>query len=43
MASNALAGGAAAASGVATVFNAVQIKAIKKAAMAADKCEEALK
>ena len=42
-ASNVLAGGASAASLVATVFNATQIKAIKKAAAAADKCEEALK
>lgn len=42
MVSNALAGGATAASGVATVFNATQISAIKKAAKMADKCEGAL-
>jgi hypothetical protein len=41
-ASNVLAGGATAASGVATVFNATQISAIKKAADVADKCEGAL-
>ena len=41
-ASNVLAGGATAASGVATVFNATQISAIKKAAEMADKCEGAL-
>ena len=42
-ASNILAGGATAASGVATIFNATQISAIKKAVTVADKCEEALK
>lgn len=41
-ASNVMAGGATAASGVATVFNATQISAIKKAAEMADKCEGAL-
>ncbi len=39
---NIMAGGATMASGVATVFNATQISAIKRAADAADKCEEAL-
>ena len=43
VASNILAGGATAASGVATVFNATQISAIKKAATMSDKCEGALK
>ena len=43
VASNVLAGGATAASGVATVFNATQISAIKKAAEMSDKCEGALK
>ena len=42
-ASNVMAGGATAASGVATVFNATQISAIKKAADIADKCEEGLR
>lgn len=42
-ASNVMAGGATAASGVATVFNATQISAIKKAVNVADKCEEALR
>ena len=42
-ASNVLAGGATAASVVATVFNATQIKAIKKIATVADQCEEALR
>ncbi len=42
-ASNILAGGATAASGVATIFNATQISAIKKAVEVADKCEEALR
>ncbi len=42
-ASNILAGGATAASGVATIFNATQISAIKKAVEVADKCEGALK
>ncbi|MBQ9540307.1 MAG: hypothetical protein IJU89_02680 [Alphaproteobacteria bacterium] len=42
-ASNTLAGGASVASGVATIFNAAQISAIKKAVAIADKCEEALK
>lgn len=41
--SNVLAGGATVASAAATVFNATQISAIKKAVSAADKCEEALK
>ncbi|GHT57620.1 hypothetical protein FACS18945_2370 [Bacteroidia bacterium] len=35
--------GATAAGGVATVFSALQISAVKKALTAADKCEEALK
>lgn len=43
MASNILAGGTTVASGVATVFNATQIGAIKRAVTVADKCEEALK
>ena len=42
-ASNVLAGGTTVASGVATVFNATQISAIKKAVATADKCEEALR
>lgn len=42
-ASNVLAGGATVASGVATVFNATQINAIKKAAKVADACEGALR
>ena len=42
-ASNVLAGGATLGSGAATVFNATQISAIKKAADMADKCEGALK
>ncbi len=42
-AANVMAGGATVASGVATVFNAIQINAIKKASDAADKCEEALR
>lgn len=41
-ASNVLAGGATGASAVATIFNATQIGAIKKAVATADKCEEAL-
>lgn len=41
-AANVMAGGATVASGVATVFNATQISAIKRAADAADKCEGAL-
>lgn len=40
---NILAGGTAVASGVATVFNATQIGAIKKAAQVAENCEEVLK
>lgn len=40
---NILAGGTAVASGVATVFNATQIAAIKKAAQVAENCEEVLK
>ncbi len=40
---NVLAGGTTVASGAATVFNAIQISAIKKAVTAADKCEEALR
>lgn len=42
-ASNILAGGTTVASGVATVFNATQIRAIKRAASVADECEEALR
>jgi len=42
LASNILAGGATAASVTATVFNATQIAAIKKAASVADNCEGAL-
>ena len=41
--SNVMAGGATVASGVATVFNATQISAIKRAATVADNCEKALK
>lgn len=41
--SNVLAGTTAAASGVATIFNATQISAIKKVAEVAEKCEEVLK
>ncbi len=41
-AANVLSGGATIASGVATVFNATQIKAIKTASEIADKCQEAL-
>ena len=42
-AANVLAGGTTAASAVATVFNATQIGAIKRAATVADECEGALK
>lgn len=42
-ASNILAGGTTVASGVAVVFNAIQIKAIKQAEAVAKECEEALK
>lgn len=42
-ASNILAGSATGASAIATIFNATQISAIKKAVKIADKCEEALK
>lgn len=42
-ASNVLAGTTAVASGVATVFNATQISAIKKVAAVAEKCTEVLK
>ncbi len=42
-AANVLAGGTTVASGVAIVFNATQINAIKRAASAADECEGALK
>ena len=42
-ASNVLAGGTTVASAAATIFNATQISAIKKAVAAADKCEEALR
>ena len=42
-ASNVLAGGTAVASGVATVFNATQISAIKKIAKIAENCEKVLK
>ena len=42
-ASNVLAGGTTVASGVAVVFNATQIGAIKRAANVADECEEALR
>lgn len=41
--SNVMAGGATVASGVATVFNATQISAIKSAVNAAEKCEGAFK
>ena len=40
---NVLAGGTTLASGVATIFNATQISAIKRAATVADECEGALK
>ncbi len=40
---NMMAGGTTIASGAATVFNALQIKAIKRAATVADQCEEALR
>ena len=43
LASNILAGGTTVASGVATVFNATQIGAIKRAVTVADKCEEVLR
>ena len=43
MASNILAGGTTVAGGVATVFNATQISAIKRAVETAEKCEEALR
>lgn len=42
-ASNVLAGGTTIASGVATVFNATQISAVKRAVSAAEECEEAFK
>ena len=42
-AANVLAGASTAASGVATVFNATQISAIKKVAAVAEKCTEVLK
>lgn len=42
-ASNVLAGGTAVAGGVATVFNATQISAVKKIIAVAEECEEALK
>jgi hypothetical protein len=42
-AANVLAGGTTVASGVATVFNATQISAIKRAAAVADGCERALR
>lgn len=42
-ASNVLAGTTTAASAVATIFNATQISAIKRAALVADECEGALK
>lgn len=42
-AANVLAGTSTVASGVATVFNATQIKAIKKVASVAEKCTEVLK
>jgi len=42
-AANVMAGGATVASGVATVFNATQISAIKRASDVATKCEEVLK
>lgn len=43
MAANVLAGGTTLASGTATIFNATQISAIKRAATVADECEGALK
>lgn len=42
-AANVMAGGATVASGVATVFNATQISAIKRASDVAARCEEALR
>ena len=42
-ASNVMAGASTAATATATIFNATQISAIKKAAAVADACEEALK
>lgn len=42
-ASNIFAGGATVASGIATIFNATQIAAIKKIATVAEKCTEVLK
>ena len=42
-AANVLSGGTAVASGVATVFNATQISAVKKVVAVAEKCEETLK
>ena len=42
-AANVLAGGTTLASGTATIFNATQISAIKRAATVADECEGALK
>ena len=42
-AANVLAGGTTVASGVATVFNATQINAIKRATTVAEACERALK
>ena len=42
-AANVMAGGATVASASATIFNATQISAIKRAADVADRCEEALK
>lgn len=42
-AANILAGGTTLASGVATIFNATQINAIKRASAAADECEGALR
>ena len=41
-AANVMAGGATVASGVATIFNATQIGAIKRAVNIAAECEEAL-
>lgn len=41
-ASNVMAGGAAAASGIATIFNATQISTIKQAMQIAEKCEQAM-
>ena len=40
---NMMAGGTTIASGAATVFNALQIKAIKRAVVVAEQCEEALR